>query len=126
MTMNILSNNLHELTVTVFETIGFSTHHPALIFHHPIADSHLDLVLKLPRTNELVGIIIRDWKRIVGVSQIRRAEELLVKCPELAKLIIVSSMGFSASAENLAEKLAISLITRAELISILANRIEIE
>ena len=126
MTMNILSNNLHELTVTVFETIGFSTHHPALIFHHPIADSHLDLVLKLPKTNELVGIIIRDWKRIVGVSQIRRAEELLVKCPELAKLIIVSSMGFSASAENLAEKLAISLITRAELISILANRIEIE
>ena len=69
MTMNILSNNLHELTVTVFETIGFTTHHPALVFKHPLADSRLSLVLRLPNTNDFVGVIIRDWKRLVGVSE---------------------------------------------------------
>jgi hypothetical protein len=124
--MNILSNNLHELTVTVFETIGLSTHHPALVFRHPLADSHLDLVVKLPKTNEFIGIIIRDWKRTVGVSQVHRAEELLVKCPEITKLIIVSSMGFSASAQKLANKLGISLITRTELISMLSKRVEVQ
>lgn len=126
MTMNILSNNLHELTVTVFETIGLSTHHPALIFRHPLADAHLDLVLKPPQSNDFVGIIIRDWKRTVGVSQIHRAEELMSKCPEIAKLMIVSSMGFSPSAKQLAEKLDISLVTRTELISMLSKRIELQ
>ena len=126
MTMNILSNNLHELTITVFETIGFTTHHPALVFKHPLADSRLNLVLRLPNTNDFVGVIIRDWKRLVGVSQVHRVEELLLKCPEISKITIVSSMGFSASAKQLAEKVGISLVTRTELISMLSKRIEVQ
>ncbi|MHA2345110.1 MAG: restriction endonuclease [Candidatus Hodarchaeales archaeon] len=124
MTMNILSNNLQELTVTVFESLGFSTHHPALIFNHPLADSRLNLVLKLPNTNDFVGIIIRDYKRIVGVGQINRAEELLVKCPEIDKLIIVSSMGFSITAKQQAAKIDVKLVTKKELISLLVSRVE--
>lgn len=126
MTMNILSNNLQELTVTTFESLGFSTHHPALIFINPHADARLDLVLKLPKANDFVGIIIRDYKRIVGVGQINRAQDLLVKCPEINKLMIVSSMGFSSAAKQQAEKLGISLVTKKELISLLVERVEFE
>ena len=126
MTMNILSRNLHELVVTVFESLGFSTHHPALVFRHPLADFRLSLVLKLPSTNDFVGIIVRDWKKIVGISEINRAEELMLKCPEIPKIIIVSTMGFSSAAKEEAEKSGIDLVTRKELISLLIKRIEIE
>jgi hypothetical protein len=125
MTMNILSNNLQELTVTVFESLGFSTHHPALIFKHPLADSHLSLVLKIPNTNDFVGVVVRDWKRIVGVSQIHKTEELLLKCPEISSLMIVSSMGFSAAAKKLANKVGINLVVKKELIELLLKRIEL-
>ena len=125
MTMNILSDNLQELTVTVFESLGFSTHHPALVFRHPLADSWLDLVVKVPNTTDFVGVAIKDFKRVVGKRQIRCAEEVLVKCPEIPRLIIVSSMGFSMAAKTLAEELDISLVTKNELISMLIKRIEI-
>ncbi len=127
MTMNILSNSLQELTVTVFESLGFSTHHPALIFFNdPIADSKLDLVLKLPNTNEFVGVIIRDYKRIVGVGQITRAKQLLVQCPDINKLIIISSMGFSTTAKRQVKTSKVSLVTKKELISLLFNRVELD
>ncbi|MHA1993585.1 MAG: restriction endonuclease [Candidatus Hodarchaeales archaeon] len=124
MTMNILADNLQELTVTVFESVGFSTHHPALIFKHPLADSWLSLVVKIPNTTDFVGVAIKDFKRVVGIRQIRCGEELLLKCPEISRLIVVSSMGFSTAAKKLAEQLDISLITKNELISMLINRIE--
>ncbi len=125
MTMNILSENLHELTVTVFESLGFSTHHPALVFPHPLADSRLNLVVKVPNINDFVGIAIKDFKRVVGIRQIRYVEELLLKCPEISRLIIVSTMGFSSAAISLAEELGISLVTKKELITMLINRIEL-
>jgi len=128
MTMNILSRNLHELVVTVFESLGFTTIHPALVFRHPLADSRLSLVLKLPNTNtnDFVGIIIRDWKKIVGISEIHRAEELLLKCSEIPKIIIVSSMGFSSAAKQQAKRVGLDLVTRKKIISLLVKRIELE
>ncbi len=125
MTMNILSDNLQELTVTVFESLGFSTHHPALIFQHPLVDSRLNLVVKLPNSTDFVGVAIRDFKRVVGIRQIRSVEELIVTCPEISKLIVVSSMGFSSAAKKLAKELDISLVTKNELISMLVKRIEL-
>jgi hypothetical protein len=126
MTMNILSRNLQELVVTIFESLGFSTHHAALVFRHPLADSRLSLVLKLPNTNDFVGIIIRDWKKIVGISEIYRAEELMLKCSEIPKILLVSSMGFSSAAKQQAERVGIDLITRKEIISLLVKQIELE
>ncbi len=124
MTMNILSDNLQELTVTVFESLGFSTKHPALIFSHPLADSRLNLVVELPNTTDFVGVAIKDFKRVVGIRQIRGMEELLIKCPEISRLIVVSSMGFSPAAKALAKEIDISLVTKNELISMLIKRIE--
>jgi len=126
MTMNILSRNLQDLVVTIFESLGFSTHHPALVYRHPLADSRLSLVLKLPNTNDFVGIIVRDWKRTVGISEIHRAEELMLKCSEIPKIMLVSSMGFSSAAKQQAEKAGIDLLTRKEIISLLIKRIELE
>ena len=129
MTMNILSDNLQELTVTVFESLGFSTHHPALVLRDPLtaplADSWLNFVLKIPSTTDFVGVAIKDFKRVVGIRQIRCAKELLEKSSEVSKLIIVSSMGFSTAAKQLADQLGISLMTKKELITMLINRIEL-
>jgi len=124
MTMNILADNLQELTVTVFESLGFSTTHPALISKHPLADSWLSLVVKIPNTTDFVGVAIKDFKRVVGIRQIRCGEELKSKCPEISRLIVVSSMGFSTAAKKLADQLDISLVTKKELISLLVKRIE--
>ena len=126
MTMNILSRNLQELVVTVFESLGFSTSHAALVFRHPLADSRLNLVLKLPNTSDFVGVIVRDWKRIVGITTIHQAEELMLKCSEVPKILIVSSMGFSTAAQQQAKKVGIDLLTRKEIISLLIKRIELE
>ena len=70
--------------------------------------------------------MIRDWKRIVGVAQIHKAEELLQVCNKLNQVLIVSSMGFSHSAKHIAEKREqISLISKRELISLMLKQLEI-
>ncbi len=118
---------LIDLVVTTFETIGFVTHHPMQILKHNLADSRLSYVLsQVDSKSEYIGVIIRDWKRIVGVGQIHKAEELLHVCPELNQVIIISSMGFSRSARRIAEKdKRFILISRRELISLMLKRLEI-
>ncbi|MFX0016450.1 MAG: restriction endonuclease [Promethearchaeota archaeon] len=126
-----MSNNftdlpLSDLVTTVFNALEFIILHPMQILKHPIADSRLSCVLK--RVNpkpEYIGVIIRDWKRIVGVGQIHKAEELLHACPKLDRVLIVSSMGFSYSATRLAKRVGIGLISRGELISLLHKRVEV-
>ena len=50
----------------------------------------------------------------------------MLKCSEIPKIMLVSSMGFSATAKQQAEKVGIDLITRKEIISLLIKRIELE
>ncbi len=131
-----MSNDLHtlpldKLVIHAFESLGFVTLHPALAIKHQLADSRLSFVVKEYKNEtkdkkKFIGIIIKDWKRIVGVGQIHKAEELLNTCSEeLSKIIIVSSMGFSYSATRVAEKIGIGLISRGELVSLYLKRIEI-
>lgn len=126
MSIDHLTLNLDQLFLTAFEGMGFQFTHPALITEHPLADSRLSYVLSHPKTqNEQIGVVIRDWKRNVGVGQIHKAEELLQACPELTKIILISWMGFSYSAKRLADQTdVITLISRGELISFLLNRFE--
>ena len=123
MSTDLLTKPLNEIVVTVFESLGFVTHHPMRILTSPLADSRLSLVLS--HSSGYIGLIVRDWKRIVGVGQIHKAEELIRVCPELEKILIVSSMGFSYSAKRLADKIGIGLLSRGELISLMLRRIEI-
>ncbi len=129
MTPDFISQPLFDLTKTVFEALQFITLHPMQVLKHPLADSRLSFVLKRVDTNskksEYIGVIIRDWKRIVGVGQIHKAEQLLQACPDLNRVLIVSSLGFSYSASRLAEKVGIGLISRGQLVSLLQKRIEV-
>jgi hypothetical protein len=130
MSVDLHTQPLDKLVTSIFETLGFVTKHPALVIKHPLADSRLSHVIKQvgsskDEKDKYIGVIVRDWKRIVGVGQIHKAEELLRACPELNKVIIVSSMGFSYSATRVAKKIGVGLISRGELISLLLKRIEI-
>ncbi len=125
MSTDILTRPLNDIVVTVFESLGFVTHHPMRILTSPLADSRLSLVLTQINSPGYIGIIVRDWKRIVGVGQVHKAEELMQACPELEKVLIISSMGFSYSAKRLADKIGIGLLSRGELISLMLKRIEI-
>ena len=120
------TKSLNDLVLPVFETIGFVTHHPMQMLKHHLADSRLSYVLTRPESkSEYIGVTICDWKRIVGIGQINKIEELLQVCPELNQVLIVSSMGFSHSARKTAEKNnKICLISRKELVSLMLQRLE--
>ena len=125
MTSDFINQPLKDLVTTVFEGLGFITLHPMQVLTHPLADCRLNFVLKRINTKtEYIGVIVRDWRRVVGVGQIHKAEELLQTCPEISRVIIVSSMGFSYSATRLAEKVGIGLVSRGELVSLLQRGIE--
>ena len=121
------TKSLLDLVVTAFETIGFVTHHPMQILKHPLADSRLSYILtRVESKSEYIGVIVCDWKRIVGIGQICKTEELLHACPELNQVLIISSMGFSRAALLIAEKRRkIGLISKKELISLMLKHLEI-
>ncbi|MFX1515801.1 MAG: restriction endonuclease [Promethearchaeota archaeon] len=121
------SRSLDNLVATVFETIGFVTHHPMQMLTHPLADSLLSYVLTRPNSNsKYIGVIIRDWKRIVGKGQLHRALELLQLCPKINQVFIISSMGFSGAAKHIAKnRKEITLISKKELISLMLKQLEI-
>ena len=129
MAPDFMSQPLYDLAKSVFEALQFVTLHPMQVLKHPMADTRLSFVLARVDSNskktEYIGVIIRDWKRIVGVGQIHKAEQLLQACPELNRVLIVSSLGFSYSASRLAEKVEIGLISRGQLVSLLHKRIEV-
>ena len=126
MSIDFINQPLKDLTKTVFESLQFVVHHPMQILKYNLAESRLSYVItRVESKSEYTGIIIRDWKRIVGVGQIHKAEELLHDCPELSRVLIISSMGFSYSAARLAEKVGIGLISRGELVSLSQKRVEI-
>ncbi|MFX1286622.1 MAG: restriction endonuclease [Promethearchaeota archaeon] len=117
---------LLDLVVTVFESIGFVTHHPMQILTHPLADSQLSYILtRIDSKSEYIGVTVCDWKRIVGVGQICKTKDLLHTCPELNQVLIISSMGFSRAALRIAEKTnKIGLISKRDLISLMLKHLE--
>ena len=126
MSNDLLIKSLIDLVKISFENLGFITLHPMQVSKHPMADARLSYVLKQVGTNmEYIGVIVCDWKRIVGVGQINKAKEVLQTCPELSGVLIVSSMGFSKSAIRSAEEKEINLISRRELISLTLKQLEI-
>lgn len=126
MSEELLTKPLKDLAIVVFEAIGFVTHHPMLLLKHPLADSRLSFVLtQMGSKCEYIGVIICDWKRIVGVNQVYKAKELLQTCPEINRILIVSSMGFSKSAKRIANKKEIVLIPRFELVSLIVKQLNL-
>ncbi|MHA1227171.1 MAG: restriction endonuclease [Candidatus Hodarchaeales archaeon] len=128
MSSELEAKNLQDLALIAFESRGMICLHPMQIFKHVLADSHLTYVIKNvgQDVSGYTGVILCDWKRVVGISQIEKAIKVLSVCqPKLQKTIIVSTMGFSYPAKKLAKKSGIGLLTRRELISLIPSHIEI-
>ncbi|MFW9854111.1 MAG: restriction endonuclease [Candidatus Thorarchaeota archaeon] len=73
---------------------------------------------------ETIGVMIKDWKRSVGIDVILRAEDLLKVTPTISKVLIVSNL-FSEPAQSLAKRVGILLLTRLDLIRILSGESEL-
>ena len=86
-------------------------------------DDEIDLVIQNGGENEGIGVIIKDWKRAVGVDIIIRAEKVMKNTRFLSKMLIVTNY-FSDPARSLAEKIRIFLLTRNDLIQILSSGIK--
>ncbi len=67
-----------------------------------------------------IGVVIKDWKRAVGVDIIIRAEQIAKTSRLISKILIVSNL-FSDPARSLAEKIGIFLLTRRDLIRIISS-----
>jgi len=70
--------------------------------------------------NESIGVLIKDWKRAVGVDIIIRAEQVMKASRYINKMLIISNV-FSDPARSLAEKIGIFLLTRNDLLKILSS-----
>ena len=69
--------------------------------------------------NTGIGVVIKDWKRAVGVDIVIRAEQIAKTSRLIFKILIVSNL-FSDPARSLAEKIGIFLLTRNDLLRIIA------
>ncbi|MFX0122791.1 MAG: restriction endonuclease [Candidatus Hodarchaeota archaeon] len=86
-------------------------------------DDEIDLVIQNGDENEGIGVIIKDWKRAVGVDIIIRAEKVMKNTRFLSKMLVVTNY-FSDPARSLAERIRIFLLTRNDLIRILSSGIK--
>lgn len=87
--------------------------------HHQ-ADQRVDLIIQNGDEKEGIGVIIKDWKRAVGVDIIIRAEKIMKNSRFISKILIVTNF-FSDPARSLAEKIRIFMLTRNDLIQILSS-----
>lgn len=67
-----------------------------------------------------IGVVIKDWKRAVGVDIVIRAEQIAKTSRLISKILIVSNL-FSDPARSLAEKIGIFLLTRSDLMRIISS-----
>jgi hypothetical protein len=86
-------------------------------------DKRIEFVIQNGADNEGIGVIIKDWKRAVGVDIIIRTEQILIENRWLSKILIVSNF-FSDPARALADKIGIFLLTRNDLIRILSSDLD--
>ncbi|WP_455140186.1 restriction endonuclease [Candidatus Hodarchaeum mangrovi] len=86
---------------------------------HRLSDSRLNLLIQNGSNDDPIGVIIKDWKRAVGVDIIIRSEQVLKDNRSLGKVLIIANV-FSDPARYLAEKIGIFLLTRNDLLRILA------
>lgn len=86
--------------------------------------SQLAMVIQNGDIRKIIGVLVKDWKRSVGIDVILRAEDLLKVTPTISKVLIVSNL-FSEPAQSLAERVGILLLTRLDLIRILSGESEV-
>ncbi|MFX0174170.1 MAG: restriction endonuclease [Candidatus Hodarchaeota archaeon] len=107
---------LEELTLEYCRQRGLTVERS---IHH-LGDNRVDLIIQNGEGNEGIGVIIKDWKRAVGVDIIIRSEQIMKASRAITKMLIISNF-FSDPARSLAEKIGIFLFTRSDLLRILSS-----
>jgi hypothetical protein len=80
-------------------------------------------VLKKPAShtsNEEIGVLVRDWKRSVGVDVLIKTDQI-AEVTGIKKIMVLANM-FSANARTYAKSRSILLLSRSELISLFDYR----
>ena len=97
-----MKNNYHLLGLEEL-TLEYCRQRDLLIDRnfHPQRDNQVDLVIKNGDENDSIGVIIKDWKRAVGVDIIIRAEKIMKNHRVLSKMLVVTNI-FSDPALSLA------------------------
>ncbi|MFX0014158.1 MAG: restriction endonuclease [Promethearchaeota archaeon] len=84
-------------------------------------DNEVHFVIQNGQENEGIGVIIKDWKRAVGVDIVIRAEKIMKNTRLLSKMLIITNV-FSDPARSLADRIRIFLLTRNDIIRILKSK----
>jgi hypothetical protein len=92
--------------------------------HRQGISTQLAMLIQNGDIRETIGVMIKDWKRSIGIDVILRAEDLLKVTPTISKVLIVSNL-FSEPAQSLAKRVGILLMTRLDLIRILSSDSEV-
>jgi len=71
-------------------------------------------------SNEEIGVLVRDWKRSVGVDVLIKTDQI-AEATGIKKIMVLANM-FSANARNYAKSRSILLLSRSELISLFDYR----
>ncbi|MFX1282190.1 MAG: restriction endonuclease [Promethearchaeota archaeon] len=119
MKINYDSLGLEELTLEYCRQRGLIVSHGVQNYRN----ENVDLIIQNGDENEGIGVMIKDWKRAVGVDIIIRAEKIMKNNRLLSKMLIVTNL-FSDPARSLAERIRIFLLTRNDLIRILSSGIK--
>lgn len=91
-----------------------------LIIDSSHVNDEVDFIIQNGDENEGIGVLIKDWKRAVGVDIVIRAEKVMKNSRLLTKMLVVTNY-FSDPARSLAERIRIFLLTRNDLIRILSS-----
>ena len=94
-----------------------------LIIDSSHSNDEVDFVIQNGDENEGIGVLIKDWKRAVGVDIVIRAEKVMKNSRFLTKMLVVTNF-FSDPARSLAERIRIFLLTRNDLIRILSSGVK--
>ena len=77
-------------------------------------------VLRKPsgsKATEEIGVLIRDWKRSVGVDVLIKTDQI-AEATGIKKIMVLGNM-FSANARTFAKSRGILLLSRSDLVSML-------
>ena len=86
-------------------------------------DSQIQMTIQNGDSQENIGVLIKDWKRAVGVDIVIRAEQIMKATRLISKILVVSNF-FSDPARSLADKIGIFLLTRKDLLRILTSEMK--
>lgn len=115
MKIDIDSSSLKELVIEYFQRRGMSHSTDSTSTSFPI-----DLFISRPGETKGLGIILKDWKRAVGVDVLIKAERIMKSTSKIDKVLIVANL-FSSPARSLAERVRMFLLTRDDLKRMLSS-----